>query len=143
MSITRLTGDIFRALCHCRAYSIIALLINYCRSPRQYLHSVIKFIHIVHFISAMPATCRPSIHRSNPRITQQQSLIKEAPYSFLKSRKHTFQIQKLLHSYFVRRIKLNVWCITAFLRIRNCNEKMRNCSCYGNNDVSKWMLICV
>ena len=37
----------------------------------------------------------------------------------------------------------NCLVYNSFLRIRNCNEKVRNCSCYGNNDVSKWLLICV
>ena len=32
---------------------------------------------------------------------------KVAPYSFLKSGKHMFQTQNLVHWYFVRRMKLN------------------------------------
>ena len=42
------------------------------------------------------------------------SHLKEAPYSLLKSRKHRFQIQNLVHWYFVRRMNLTVWYITAF-----------------------------
>ena len=36
------------------------------------------------------------------------------PYSFLKSGKHMIQTQNLVHWYFVRRMKLNVWYGTAF-----------------------------
>ena len=39
---------------------------------------------------------------------------KVAPYSFLKSGKHVFQTQNLVHWYFVRRMKLNVWYGTSF-----------------------------
>ena len=68
-------------------------------------------------------------------------LLKVARYSFLKSRKHTLQIQNLVHWYFARRMFCLVY--NNFLRIKNCNENVHNCSCYGNNENSNWLLICV
>ena len=39
---------------------------------------------------------------------------KVAAYSFLKSGKHMIQTQNLVHWYFVRRMKLNIWYRTSF-----------------------------
>ena len=50
-------------------------------------------------------------------------LFKEAPYSFLKCRKHTFQIQNLVHWSFVRRMKLTVWYRTAFWESETATKK--------------------
>ena len=49
--------------------------------------------------------------------------IKVAPYSFLKSGKHMFQTQNLVHWYFVRKIKLNVWYRTAFWESQTVTKK--------------------
>ena len=49
--------------------------------------------------------------------------IKVAPYSFLKSGKHMFQNQNLVHWYFVRRMKLNVWYRTAFWESETVTKK--------------------
>ena len=47
----------------------------------------------------------------------------KAPYKFLRSRKHTFQIQNLVHWYFVRRMKLTVWYITASWESETATKK--------------------
>ena len=48
---------------------------------------------------------------------------KVARYSFLKSGKHMFQTQNLVHWYFVRRMKLNVWFRTAFRESETVTKK--------------------
>ena len=53
----------------------------------------------------------------------QMTTFKEAPYSFLKSRKQTFQIHNFVLWYFVRRIKLTVWYRTAFWESENATKK--------------------
>ena len=50
-------------------------------------------------------------------------MLKVAPYSFLKSGKHMFQTQNLVHWYFVRRMKLNVWYRTAFWESETVTKK--------------------
>ena len=50
-------------------------------------------------------------------------LLKVAPYSFLKSGKHIFQTQNLVHWYFVRRMKLNIWYRTAFWESETATKK--------------------
>ena len=46
--------------------------------------------------------------RNDRQKLSSRNYIKVAPYSFLKSWKHMFQTQNLVHWYFVRRMKLNV-----------------------------------
>ena len=67
---------------------------------------------------------------------------KVAPYSFLKSGKHMFQTENLVALIICYKNETNCLVYNSFFRIRNCYEKVRNCGCYGNNDVSKWLLIC-
>ena len=55
-----------------------------------------------------------SVRENCVSINPKSESIKVAPYSFLKSGKHMFQTQNLLHWYFVKRMKLNVWYNTAF-----------------------------
>ena len=50
-------------------------------------------------------------------------LLKVAPYSFLKSGKHMFQTQNLVHWYFVRRMKPNVWYRTVFWESETVTKK--------------------
>ena len=48
---------------------------------------------------------------------------KVAPYSFLKSGKHMFQTENLVHWYFVKRMKLTIWYITAFWESETAMKK--------------------
>ena len=48
---------------------------------------------------------------------------KEASYSFLKSRKHKFQIQNLVHLYFVWWMKQTVWYRTVFWESETATKK--------------------
>ena len=52
-----------------------------------------------------------------------QDHLKVAPYSFLKSGQHMFQTENLVHWYFVRRMKLTVWYITAFWESETATKK--------------------
>ena len=49
--------------------------------------------------------------------------LKVAPCSFLKSGKHMFQTENLVHSYFIRRMKPTVWYITAFWKSETATKK--------------------
>ena len=64
----------------------------------------------------------PDLHKVFVRFSQPK-WFKEAPYSFLKGRKHTFQIQTLVHWYFVRRMKLTVWYRTDFWELETVTKK--------------------
>ena len=48
---------------------------------------------------------------------------KVAPYRVLKSGKNMFQTQNLVHWYFVRRMKLNIWYRTAFWELETVTKK--------------------
>ena len=50
---------------------------------------------------------------------------------------------KILYIYILFEEWNKLSAIEQLFENQKLNEKVRNCSCYGNKDVSKWLLICV
>ena len=139
---------------------LISTLRVSCSNHSPLFHTSVAGLKFLHVISPLLTECEvctgkylpevfvgtdraTSVRKNRKQILSHTDRANEAPYSFLKSTKHTFQIQNIVHWYFVRRMKLTVWYRTAFWESETATKKCVTVVAMATKTSKKWLLICV